>query len=248
MGQHPQLDLGIVGVHQHLAVTRPEELAQVAADFGADRDILHIGLNGADAAGPGLGLLETGVNPAVLPHHLQKAVHIGGFQFGQLAVFQNIFNDGVFAPQGLQHVGIGGIAAFGLFAGGQPQLVKEDSPQLLGGVDVELLPCMGVDAGLQPGDVHIKALAKGDEAGDIQLHPDALHVRQHLGQGDFNIPQQGILPMLHNLGGEPFPQGDEPEAVAPQSLPFLRQFGAGEGGHLVFVRQPADGVFGGGRA
>ena len=66
---------------------------------------------------------------------------------------------------------------------------------------------MGVDAGLQPGDVHVKALAKGDEAGDIQLHPDALHVRQHLGQGISISRSRGILPMLHNLGGEPFHRG-----------------------------------------
>ena len=64
--QYPQLDLGVVGVDQ-LAV-RPvpvKKARRLAAQLGADRDVLQVGLGGAEPAGAGIGLVEVGVDAPV---------------------------------------------------------------------------------------------------------------------------------------------------------------------------------------
>jgi hypothetical protein len=43
VGQHPQLDLGIVGVHQHPAGPGDEGLADLAAQVAAHGDVLQVG-------------------------------------------------------------------------------------------------------------------------------------------------------------------------------------------------------------
>ncbi len=47
-GQDPQLDLGVVGVHQG-TLLRHEELPHLRPQSGADGDVLDVGLRGADA-------------------------------------------------------------------------------------------------------------------------------------------------------------------------------------------------------
>ncbi len=70
MGQHPQLNLAVVGVHQKAARLGGEEPAHPAPRLGADGDILHIGLQRGDAAGAGFSLVEGGVDAPVRPHRV----------------------------------------------------------------------------------------------------------------------------------------------------------------------------------
>ena len=93
---------------------------------------MQVWLGGAEPAGAGIGLVEMGVNASVLGNHLEQTVHIGGFELGKLAVLQNLVDDFVLAAQAFQHLGAGGVAGLGLFAGGQTQLFKEDFSKLLG--------------------------------------------------------------------------------------------------------------------
>ena len=44
MGQHPQLDLGVVGCQNHATGRCNERLADTAAFVGTDRDILQVGI------------------------------------------------------------------------------------------------------------------------------------------------------------------------------------------------------------
>ena len=185
-GQQPQLDLGVVRIHQHPARRGHEHLPQLGPQLGADGDVLQIRLGGGQAARGGDGVLKTGVDTPVGGDDLAQAVCIGGLQLGQLAIFQYLPDDGVGAPQLVQHVGVGGIARLGLFYRGQAQLVKEDAAQLLGGVDVELLPRQVEDiflGGLDAAGEHLPEFGQGLAVNEKAL---LLHLRQHGAQGQLH--------------------------------------------------------------
>ena len=114
VGQQAQLDLGVVGVHQHLSGGCGEHLPQLRPQLGADGDVLQIGLGGAEPPGGGDGVLEGGVDAPIGADDLGQAVGVGGFQLGELAVLQDAVNNGVLPPELVQHVGVGGVARLGL--------------------------------------------------------------------------------------------------------------------------------------
>ena len=124
MGQEPQLDLGIIRIHQHTAGRGREHLAQLGPQLGADGNVLKVGFSGGQPPSGGHRILERGAEPPVRTDDLGQTVHIGGLQLGELAVLQNLVNDGVLAPQLVQHLGIGGPAGFGLFHRWEPQRFK----------------------------------------------------------------------------------------------------------------------------
>ena len=76
------------------------------------------------------------------------AVKIGRAQLRPHAVGQHLINDGMLIAQTLQGLRIGRVARLGLFdlPVAEPELLKEDLPELLGGADVELRPreCMNL--------------------------------------------------------------------------------------------------------
>ena len=124
MGQQAKLDLGVVRVHQHPPGGGGEHFPQLCPQLGADGDVLQIGFGGAEPPGGGDGILEGGVDASVRTDDLAQTVRVGGLQLGELAVLQDMFDDGVLAPQLFQHVGVGGVAGFGLFHRGKAQLVE----------------------------------------------------------------------------------------------------------------------------
>ena len=192
-GQQPQLDLGVVRVHQHPARRGHEHLAQLGPQLGADGDVLQIRLGGGQAARGGDGVLEAGVDAPVGADDLAQAVHIGGFQLGQLAIVQNLLDDGVGAPQLVQHVGVGGIARLSLLHRGQAQLVEEDAAQLLGGVDVELLPRQVEDVFLHGLDAHGEHVPKLGQGFAVHQKALRLHLCQHGAQGQLH----GLIQLPH---------------------------------------------------
>ena len=52
----------------------------------------------------------------VAPRQPEQAVDIGALELGKLAVVHDDVDDGVFSPQLFQHLNVGGIACFRLFA------------------------------------------------------------------------------------------------------------------------------------
>ena len=115
MGQHPQLNLGVVRVYQKIPRPRFEELAQIAAQLGPHRDVLHIRLRRADAAGSCLRLIEGRMDAPILPNQLHKSIHISGFKFGHGTVIQNQRDNGVLILEVIQYIRVGGITGLGLF-------------------------------------------------------------------------------------------------------------------------------------
>ena len=59
-----ELDLRVVGGHEHVAGRGDEGGADLAAEGGADGDVLQVGVGGGEAAGGGADLVEGGVDAA----------------------------------------------------------------------------------------------------------------------------------------------------------------------------------------
>ena len=123
MRQHPQLNLGIVRVHQLAPGACAEKCTQAAAQLGPHRDILQVRLGRAEPSGTGIGLIKMRMDASVRSHHLEQSIHIGGFELGELAVLQNPVDDVVLAAQRFQHLRTGGIAGLGLFSCRQTQML-----------------------------------------------------------------------------------------------------------------------------
>ncbi len=65
MGHQAQLDLRVVGRHQHVARGCDKCSANLATDGGADRNVLQIGVGGRKTAGRRADLIEGGVDATV---------------------------------------------------------------------------------------------------------------------------------------------------------------------------------------
>ena len=61
-----QLDLAVVGAHQHVARLGDEGVADLAADLGADRDVLQVRVGRRQPPGLRAGQAEAGVDAAGL--------------------------------------------------------------------------------------------------------------------------------------------------------------------------------------
>ena len=72
MGEDAQLDLAVVGIHQHAAGPRHKVSAELAAQLGADGDVLQVGVIGRKPSGAGFGLVEAGMDAAIFRDDLQQ--------------------------------------------------------------------------------------------------------------------------------------------------------------------------------
>ena len=133
MRQDAQLDLRIVGGKQHAARRRDERGADFAAQLGAHRNILQIRIRRAQAARRGARLAEARVQASRRGmDQPRQGVRIGGFQFRELAIFENFFGKVVDEGQLFQNFG-GRRARFrrGSARRLQIQLVEENFGELL---------------------------------------------------------------------------------------------------------------------
>ena len=76
---------------------------------------------------------------------------------------------------------------------GQPQLAEQRLPQLLGGVDVELVPHLLDNLVVELVYLGLQLLAVGLDALPVHIEADVLHLGQHKAEGDFNGLQQLLL-------------------------------------------------------
>ena len=120
VGQDAQLNLGVVRVHQHMALRRREHPAELAAQVRPGGDVLQIRLRGAEAARGGDGHLEPRPDPPVGVHGLQQSLGVGGFQLGVLPVLQHRVHNGMLEAELFQHLGVGGPAGLRLLPVGKP--------------------------------------------------------------------------------------------------------------------------------
>ena len=150
MGQHNQLDLGVVGGDKKMTRLGVEGAADAAAVLVPDGDILQIGIAAGYTPCGGTGLHKGGMNASgIRVDQLGQGIHIGGFELGQGPMDQDLLGNGIFLGQLCEHRGIRGVAALGLLDGGELPVGEEHLLELFGGVDVELLAAEIVDLLLQ---------------------------------------------------------------------------------------------------
>ena len=106
------------------------------------------------------------------------------------------------------------------FHRGQPQPLKEDPPQLLGGIDVKLLPRLGIDLPLEHLDAGLQGLAEVGQGRLVHQHPGLLHLRQHGAEGALNLLiHLGQAELCHLLGQAAVQGGGQQADVVGQGLP-----------------------------
>ncbi len=139
VGHDPHLDLAVVGRHQQFeAGADGERLADAPALGRAHRDVLQVRVGGRQPAGGGDGLVERGVDAALVVDQRQQPVD-HGLEPGDLAVAQQQLEHRVLGldVEVGQRVGVGGVAGLDPLGLRQPELVEQDLLQLLGRAQVE---------------------------------------------------------------------------------------------------------------
>ncbi len=105
MGKEPEFDLGVVGAYEYMAAFRgneaPSYLPATLCPYG---DVLHVRVAGAQPAGGGDRLVETGVNKTGLPVDIAgKLLDIGVLKLGEFPELYEGLNEGMLTPEGLQN-------------------------------------------------------------------------------------------------------------------------------------------------
>ena len=209
MRRQPQLDLAIVGRQDDIAGLGDEGVADLPPDFGADRDILQIGIGGGQAAGLRPGQRIAGMDPAAILVDLRlQRVGIGGFELRQLPPFQHLGGDRralrleLFKDRDVGRIGAG----LALLAALVTHLVEQDPAQLLGRSDREGLPRNLVDFRLQRRDAGGEFGRQARQRLAIHLDAAMLHARDHPDQRPVDQFVDAVGALIGDAGLEPLPQ------------------------------------------
>ena len=211
MGEDAKLNLGVVGGEQEPRVAvhsgRAEGLPHLAAQLRADGDVLEVGVVAGDASGGRPRLVVAGVDAAGAGvDEGGKGIDVGGLQLGHLPVVQHLLNDRMGALQGLQRIGVGGIARLRALRLGEALLLEQHLAQLLGRADLEGVANVLVDGGFQLGNLHAKVFGHLLKAPAVQGYAVALHPDKHVDERHFHlledVPEAVVLQPLFQDGTE----------------------------------------------
>ena len=185
--QEAELNLAVVGVHQHFAVRCGKHGADLSAEFLAHRNVLKVRLGRRESSGRRHGHLKTGMDPPVRGDDLQEAVGIGALEFRQCPVIQHLPDDGMLVTQFLQYIDIGTPACFGLLAGRKHQFFKQDLPQLPGGKNVKVMPGESVDFLLQLRDAAVQRLTESRQRLPVHQKACFFHFGKYPAERHLNL-------------------------------------------------------------
>ena len=180
VGQDAQLDLRVVGADEHVAGRGLEAAADLAAQLGAHRDVLHVRVRRGQPAGrrgrPARRWCGCATRASV---ELRQDVEVGLHELVELAPALDLGDDRVLVADRLQHARVGREAGLAAALARQAELVEQDRAELLGRADGELLAGQLPDLALEVGDLVAHARADLAEALLVEPHAGDLHVAQH---------------------------------------------------------------------
>ena len=185
--EQAQLDLAVVRVHEHLAGRGHEHLADLRAELAAHGDILQVRLCRRQASRRRDGHLEVRMDAPVGGDLLEQPVGIGGLEFCERAVIEDLLDDGVLAAQLVEHGGVCAPAGLGLFPGRKHEPLEQNAAKLLRRLDVERLARERPDALLELLDAAREALAEVVQCLAVDQKARLLHARQHRAQRQLNV-------------------------------------------------------------
>lgn len=144
------------------------------------------------AAGGGDGLIEGGVDAAVVGYRLEQAVH-GDLEAGRVAVFEQVLQERVLRllVEAFERVGVGGVAGLGALGLRHIEFVEQHHLQLLGRAEIDLLADHRVGGigglGDPVGEFALQLL----ELVGVDRDSGLLQIGEHGQQRQFHIAEQG---------------------------------------------------------
>src|SRR5579872_5345823 len=184
MREDAQLDLGIIGGKQNVARLGDEGGANFAAELGANRNVLQIGIRGAETSGGSAGLIDLRVQAAsVRGDELVERVRIRGIEFRDFAIIHHQL--GQFVERGKLGEDFGGGGArFATRAAREReiQLVVKDFGKLLRRIDIEFEAGNFVDAFFVAANFLFESEGEFFEGLWIDADSGALHARENCGE------------------------------------------------------------------
>ena len=181
-----QFDLAVVGGEDHVALIGHKGMADLAADLGADRDVLQVGLGRGEPPGLRADQAVACVDP---PRggidRLLQCFGIGTAQLRQLPPFKHFAGDwSAFAVEPFEYRLVGRILpGLALLAALVAELVEQDVAELFGAADGEGLPGQFVDFALQLADFGGESGGEPCKRLAVNLDPVAFHLGHYWHQG-----------------------------------------------------------------
>ena len=154
MCQDTKFDLGIVRIQKYIALFRNKYLTDQSSKFHSHRDILKIRLCTAYPSCCRNSLIKCRMYSAIFCDHTGQPICIGGFQFCELSVFQDILYDGILRCKLFQNICCCRIACFCFLSALKAKLLKQDYSHLFRRIDIKFFPCLLPDLPLQFSDTY----------------------------------------------------------------------------------------------
>ncbi len=211
MRHDAQFNLRIVNRDQPGARRGDKALTHASAKLRPRGDVLQVRILRGNPPGGGARLIERGVNSTGSRVDLQgESVHVSGFQFGQLAKFQDFVNNRVLPAHAFQHSGGSGqlaraglARAVGRF---QAQALKKHIRELLGGIEIERFAYPRVNRILNALDLFVQLQRKICKQIQVQQDAFLFHIRQHRDKLHLQVAVQLLRLMGNKVCPERFHQ------------------------------------------
>ena len=208
VGQDPQLDLGVVGGEEHpIGIAGDEGAPDPPAELGPDGDVLEIRVGRGQPAGRCDRLVERRVEAAVGGEQRRQRLDVGRPQLRVDAPLEQLVDHRMRGSQVLEHRGIGREAGLRPPPLGQVELEEEDLLELFGAAEVELVPDVDVDLGLETRDRGAELAVEHAERLAIERDADRLHPGEDGDQRELDLPEQPIEARLREPALERFADG-----------------------------------------
>ena len=203
MCQNTQFNLRIVRADQNmLRVRSAERLAQAAAGFLANRDVLQIRLGTADPSRSGDRLLEMRADFTVLTDQRLHTLDIGGIELCQITILQHRLDDRMLISDFFQNIGARAVTALSFFTRRQFQSFKEHITELIRGLDIETTTRVRVYFFLQLVSLCLQFLPDFIQKCVVRANSFRFHPGQHFDQRQLCLtkdPLQVFFPHFYFL-------------------------------------------------
>ena len=198
-----QLDLAVVGRQESRAVRCDERRADAAAELGAHRDRLEVGVGRREAARRRDRLVDRRVEPPV--RRIDQRGEREQIRVEELRQLAPLLDDGderVVVADRAQDARVGRVAGLPLPARGELELLEEDPCELLRRAELERLPGELERLRLELLDPLLEAC--GDLAHPVRVDPDPrlLHVREHDGERQLDLVVEPLRAPLAEPGAQ----------------------------------------------
>src|SRR5580704_14700553 len=207
--EQAKLDLRVIGGEQDVAGLNGEGGPDLAAEFGADGNVLQVGVGGGQASSGGAGLIESGMEtPGGWTEQCGKSIDVGRFELRELAELEHEARDFVIGGQALEHIdgGRDGFPFAVLHGLGQVEFVEEDVAELARRVDVEFEAAMAVDLPGLGVDFPPQARGHAGQGRGVDLHSGFFHAGKNGDQREVNgcvkLPESGLFDFVRECDGE----------------------------------------------